>query len=83
MVERIEKIVNGDVVQWAWADKLGRYHCYPNGQTIAAHRVYCATLDEAAHYLTKIDPRGRIRMTPGRALIADGIHIDGRPREQL
>ena len=82
MVERIEKIEDGKIVQRAEPDGNGNYHCYPEGQTMARYRTLYSTLDEAADFLIR-NRRGRIRMSPGSALIVDNIHIDGAPRENL
>ena len=80
MVNRIEKIVDGEVLKRAAQDANGAFHCYPEGQTLARYRTLYYSLDDVAEFLIQ-NRRGRVRMTPGRALITDDIHIDGRPRE--
>lgn len=83
MVTRIEQYVDGKPIKKAELMRDGTYHCYPAGQTLNIHRVRFPTLEEVAHYLTRVDIRARVRMTPGRAMIADHIYIDGVPREEL
>lgn len=81
MVDRIEKIEGGSVVQTAEPHKDdGQYYCHFQGQTMFPERF--PTLDEAADFLVK-NKRSRIRMNPNWSLIVDDIHIDGVPRESL
>jgi hypothetical protein len=79
---RIEKVIDGKVVQTAEIGTNGQYHCLPEGQTLNKFASYFTTIENAATYLVKY-PRSRIRMNPGWALIVDDINIDGIPRENL
>lgn len=81
MVERIERIVNGVVLNIA-ATRNGRYCCLPRGQTLTEYAVYFETLEEVAAYLIR-HPRSSVRMDPGWDRIVDNICIDGTPREDL
>lgn len=83
MVERVEKIVNGEVVKWAAryahaGEQL--FQCYPAGTTTNPQRLH--NLDEVAAYLIA-NHRSLVRMEPDRAMTADNIFIDGVALEAL
>lgn len=83
MVDKIEQYEGDQPIKKAEPARDGLYHCYPEGQSVRKFRSEFKTLDEVAHYLTQVEPRGRVRMNPGWAMIADGIYIDEVPREKL
>ena len=76
-IRRIEKIVDGKVVQRAEPTKDGWYACLPKGTNMNPELF--ATLDEVAAYLRK-NPEAGVRMNPGWSKISRQVHIDGTPR---
>jgi hypothetical protein len=74
---RIEKIVDGKVVQRADRNKNGLYQCHPPRTNMQP--IEFQTIKEAAAYLQDVAGSG-IRMNPNWSLIIDDIHIDGKPR---
>ena len=79
-VGRIERIVDGVVVQTVERAKrgkhAGKYVCDPPGTNDRG--VPFDTLDEVAAYL-RANPRAGVRMHPGKSKISENIHIDGAP----
>lgn len=73
-VTRIEKIVDGKVVQRATRDRYGFYRCLAAGTNEGP--VSFLSLDEVADYLRK-HPRSGVRMDPGWSKISRWIFIDG------
>ena len=77
MVERIEKIVNGEVTRATsryTRDGGEFYECFEPGAT--RDPVWFSTLTEVAAYL-RAKPNRRVRMEPGSAMISRHIYIDG------
>ena len=76
-VERIEKIVDGTVVQRAERGRDGYFVCHPAGTNEGP--IKFASLDEVANYLRR-HPRSGVRMNPGRSKVSECVFIDGKPR---
>jgi hypothetical protein len=76
-VERIERIINGAVVQRAEPAPNGLYACLPSGANMRP--VLLSTLDEVADYL-RANPGSGVRMNPGWSKISKRVFIDGLPR---
>lgn len=76
MVDKIEKIVEGQVIKQAalYNRNGGQYYeCFLPGETM--NPLWFKTLDEVATFLREA-PRRRIRMEPGKSITANNIYID-------
>ncbi|MFN7633728.1 MAG: hypothetical protein ACK5PI_03265 [Acetobacteraceae bacterium] len=76
-VERIEKIVDGKVVQRAERASDGCFVCLGAGTNEGPIKLH--SLDEVAEFLRR-NPRSGVRMNPGWSKISEHIFIDVVPR---
>lgn len=77
MVERIDRIVDGNLENWIEKRKKdGKYICYPPGQTLGQFAITFDNLDDVAEYLLD-NLQSSVRMNPNWDRVVDDIYIDG------